>query len=231
MFGSVPFVTEEDAVGSFLPDQISRADLFDYVESELLAIENALLAPKTAVYGRMDRASDWMLLARLYLNAEVYGKTAKYTEAITYSKKVIDAGYVLEDNYATMFMADNHTADGIIFAIPYDGNNIKTWGGTCFIINAEVGGSMLPADFGISGGWWGLRAKPEFVDKFPSDNSDERKMFYTAGQLKDIADMFTFTDGYAVTKWTNKTSLSYVCRSCPSRWNGRQHSRGARICE
>jgi len=206
MFGSVPFVTEEDAVGSFLPDQISRADLFDYVESELLAIENALLAPKTAVYGRMDRASDWMLLARLYLNAEVYGKTAKYTEAITYSKKVIDAGYVLEDNYATMFMADNHTADGIIFAIPYDGNNIKTWGGTCFIINAEVGGSMLPADFGISGGWWGLRAKPEFVDKFPSDNSDERKMFYTAGQLKDIADMFTFTDGYAVTKWTNKTS-------------------------
>jgi hypothetical protein len=164
------------------------------------------MEPKTAVYGRLDRASDWMLLARLYLNAEVYGKTAKYTEAITYSKKVIDAGYVLEEDYATMFMADNHTADGIIFAIPYDGVDIKTWGGTCFIINAEVGGSMLPADFGISGGWWGLRAKPQFVDKFPADNSDERKMFYTAGQVKDIADMFTFTDGFAVRKWTNKTS-------------------------
>ena len=48
-----------------------------------------------------------MLLARLYLNAEVYGKSAKYTEAVTYSKKVIDAGYELEDNYAKMFMADN----------------------------------------------------------------------------------------------------------------------------
>ncbi len=77
MFGSVPFVTEEDAVGSFLPEQISRTDLFDYVESELLAIEAALMAAKTNVYGRVDQASAWMLLARLYLNAEVYGKTGK----------------------------------------------------------------------------------------------------------------------------------------------------------
>ena len=90
LFGNVPFVTEEDGVGAFLPEQILRADLFDYVEGELLDIENVLMAPQTNVYGRVDRASDWMLLARLYLNAEVYGKTAKYTETITYAKKVID---------------------------------------------------------------------------------------------------------------------------------------------
>ena len=203
MFGSVPFTTEEDAVGSFLPEQISRTDLFDYVESELLAIEPALMPAKTNVYGRIDQASAWMLLARLYLNAEVYGKTGKYTETVTYSKKVIDAGYQLEDSYGKMFMADNHLAKGIIFAIPYDGKETKTWGGTCFIINAEVGGSMLPANFGISGGWWGLRAKPQFVDKFPTDDTDKRKMFYTAGQTKDIADMFNFNHGYAVTKWKN----------------------------
>lgn len=206
MFGSVPFVTETDLVGSFLPKQISRTDLFDYVESELLAIENDLLAPKTNEYGRMDRASDWMILARLYLNAEVYGKTAKYTEAITYSKKVIDAGYQLEDNYGKMFMADNETAKGIIFAIPYDGVMTKTWGGTTFLVNAEVGGSMLPASFGISGGWSGLRARPQLVDKFPADNSDKRKMFWTDGQTKDISDMFNFTNGYAVMKWKNVKS-------------------------
>jgi starch-binding outer membrane protein, SusD/RagB family len=206
MFGSVPFVTEEDLVGSFLPQQISRTDLFDYVETELLAAESELLPAKTNVYGRVDQAASWMLLARLYLNAEVYGKTAMYTQAVTYSKKVIDAGYTLETNYARMFMADNHTANGIIFAIPYDGTETKTWGGTCFIINAQVGGSMLPADFGISGGWWGLRAKPQFVDKFPTDDSDKRKMFWTNGQSKDINDMFNFNHGYAVTKWKNKTS-------------------------
>ena len=206
MFGSVPFVTEENAVGSFLPEQIARPDLFDYVESELLAVEAGLMAPQTNVYGRVDQAAAWMLLSHLYLNAEVYGKSAKYTEAIAYSKRVIDAGYELESDYGKMFMADNQTAKGIIFAIPYDGIETKTWGGTCFIINAEVGGSMLPADFGISGGWWGLRAKPEFVDKFPADNSDKRKMFWTDGQSKGIEDMFNFNQGYAVTKWKNVTS-------------------------
>ncbi|MCU0377406.1 MAG: RagB/SusD family nutrient uptake outer membrane protein [Bacteroidales bacterium] len=206
MFGSVPFVTEEDAVGSFLPEQISRRDLFDYVESELLAVETELLAPRTNVYGRMDQATAWMLLARLYLNAEVYGAGAKYTEAITYTKKVIAAGYELETNYAKMFMADNHTAKGIIFAVPYDGNQTKAWGGTTFLVNAQVGGSMLPADFGISGGWWGLRARPQFVDKFPGDNSDKRKLFWTAGQSKEIDDMFNFNHGFAVMKWKNVKS-------------------------
>jgi len=206
LFGNVPFVTEEDGVGAFLPEQILRADLFDYVEGELLDIENVLMAPKTNVYGRVDRASAWMLLARLYLNAEVYEKAAKYTETITYAKKVIDAGYVLEDNYAHMFMADNHTADGIIFAVPFDGVNSRSWGGTTFLVNASIGGTMTPANYGVSGGWWGLRAKPQFVDKFPADNSDKRKMFWTDGQKKEIASLTDWTGGYAVTKWTNMKS-------------------------
>jgi|WetSurMetagenome_2_1015567.scaffolds.fasta_scaffold00005_72 starch-binding outer membrane protein, SusD/RagB family len=206
MFGTVPFVTEANSVGSFLPEQISRIDLFNYVESELLDIEDDLVAARANVYGRVDQAADWMLLARLYLNAQIYGAPAKNTECITYCKKVLAAGYTLENNYAKMFMADNQTATGIIFAIPYDGVKTKTWGGTCFIINAEVGGSMLPADFGISGGWWGLRARPNLVDKFPADNSDKRKMFWTDGQTKDINNMFNFNDGFAVTKWKNVKS-------------------------
>ncbi|MBM3420602.1 MAG: RagB/SusD family nutrient uptake outer membrane protein [Bacteroidetes bacterium] len=206
MFGSVPFVTENDPVGSFLPDQISRTGLFDYLETELKAIEDLLSAPGANEYGRVDQASAWMLLARMYLNAEVYGKGAKYTETITYAKKVIDAGYTLETNYGKLFMADNHTADGIIFAIPFDGVQTKTWGGPTFLVNAQVGGSMLPATFGIGGGWWGLRTRPQFVDKFPTDNSDGRKMFWTAGQNKSIADMFSFNDGYAVMKWKNVKS-------------------------
>lgn len=203
LFGNVPFVTEDDGVGKYYPPQIPRAELFDYVESELLAIENELPLPKANVYGRVDRASAWMLLSRLYLNAVVYGKTAKYTEVITYTKKVIGAGYELEDNYAKMFMADNHTAKGIIFAIPFDGVNTKTWGGTTFLVDAQIGGTMKPSDFGVSANWWGLRARPEFVNKFPADNSDKRKMFHTDGQQLDIVEMFNFNHGYAVTKWKN----------------------------
>ena len=204
MFGNVPFVDENSGVGSYLPQQISRVDLFNYVESELKDIESALPAPKGNSYGRVDQACVWMLLARLYLNAEVYGAGNHYADVITEVNKVIAVtGYTLEDTYQHMFMADNNLANGIIFAIPQDGVRIQTWGGTTFLVNAQIGGTMVPANFGVSSAWWGLRAKPEFVAKFPADNSDTRKMFYTSGQTLAIPDMFTFTNGYAVTKWSN----------------------------
>jgi hypothetical protein len=166
LFGNIPFVTEEDKVGAFFPEQISRADLFTYVESELLAIENNLSNPGQAEYGRADKGAAWALLAKLYLNAEVYTGQKKYTESLNYSKKVIAAGYSLENNYQHLFLADNHKSKENIFTITQDGLRTKTWGGTTFIIHAAVGGSMKPADFGIDGGWGGLRTTKQFVSKF-----------------------------------------------------------------
>jgi hypothetical protein len=166
MFGSVPFVTEEDEVGAFFPEQISRADLFNYIESELLAIEPLLAAPRSNEYGRADQAAVWMLLAKLYLNAEVYINQKKYTECITFTNKVNASGYNLENDYTHLFLADNDKSGEIIFSIAQDGTNIRTWGGTTFLVHAPVGGSMVPADFGIDGGWGGLRVTKEFVGKF-----------------------------------------------------------------
>ncbi len=206
MFGNVPFVTEEDPVGAFLPEQISRSDLFDYVESELLAIEEELLPPGSNEYGRADRAAAWMLLAKLYLNAEVYIGTPKWDEVVTYTRKVIvEGGYTLDPDYSHLFLADNNTADGIIFAVAFDGVNSKSWGGMTFIVHAAVGGSMNTADFGIDFGWGGNRTTSAFVDKFSdiSGATDSRAMFYTDGQSLEINDVFQFTDGYAITKFKN----------------------------
>jgi hypothetical protein len=166
LFGNVPFVTEEDQVGAFFPEQISRADLFKYIETELLAIENSVQDPAQAEYGRADKGAVWTLLAKLYLNAEVYTGQKKYTESLTYCKKVIGAGYTLENKYQNLFLADNQKSNEIIFTITQDGLYTKTWGGTTFIIHAAVGGSMKPGDFGIDGGWGGLRTTKQFVSKF-----------------------------------------------------------------
>ncbi len=166
MFGSVPFVTEGDNVGAFFPEQISRADLFTYLETELLDIESQLLPAGQAEYGRADQAAVWMLMAKLYLNAEVYVGQDYYTECLEYCNKILDAGYSLEPEYQHLFLADNHTSPEIIFPITQDGVRTKTWGGTTFIIHAAVGGSMDPAEFGIDGGWAGLRVTPSFVGKF-----------------------------------------------------------------
>ena len=153
----------------------------------------------------MDQAAAWMLLAKLYLNAQVYINTPKFTEAITYSKKVIDAGYSLSPNYQSNFMADNHNSPEIIFPVTFDGINTLTYGGTTFITHAAVGGNMSPDDFGIDGGWGGLRTTSAFVNKFSdiSGDTDSRAMFFTDGQSLAINDISVFNDGYAITKWKN----------------------------
>lgn len=205
MFGNVPFVTEKDAVGAFFPNQISRADLFTYVESELKAAEAELVAPRQNEYGRVDKAAAWTLLAKLYLNAEVYIGQPKYSEAITYCKQIIEAGYALEPEYRNLFLTTNNTSNEIVFPITFDGLKTKSYGGMTFLIHAPVGGSMKAAEFGINGGWAGLRTTKALVNTFSdaSGATDKRALFYTDGQKLEIDNIFTFTDGYAVSKYRN----------------------------
>lgn len=209
VFGNMPFVTEEDPVGSFLPEQISRADLFDYIESELLAIENEIPAPRTNEYGRADRGAVWMVLAKMYLNAEVYTGTPRLAEASTYVNNVIGGGYSIPSNpYFHSFLADNDSngaQNEVIFTVPFDGLQSQTYGGTTFLVHAPVGGSMDASEFGINGGWFGIRTTPEFVELFPGEenSADSRAMFYTDGQSRTVEEIGPFTSGYAITKWRN----------------------------
>lgn len=206
VFGKPAFVTETDAMGASLPQQASRAQLFTYIESELKAIESELAAAKTNEYGRADQAAAWALLARMYLNAQVYTGTAKNTEAITYSKKVIDAGYTLLSDYTKIMRADNHLGNTeVILSINYDGLKTQNWGGTTFFTHAAVGGSMQAADFGINGGWGGIRTTKKLPQLFPdvTGTADKRSQFHTAGQTLEINEIGSFTEGYAVTKFKN----------------------------
>lgn len=166
LFGNVPFVTENDPVGKFFPTQIARADLFNYIESELLAIEPLIMDARSNEYARADKAAVWTLLSKLYLNAGVYTGADRYTDCITYCNKVINAGYTLEADYSNLFKADNNNSEEIIFPVTYDGLKTQTWGGTTFITHAAIGGSMVPADYGVAGGWGGTRTTKAFVQKF-----------------------------------------------------------------
>jgi starch-binding outer membrane protein, SusD/RagB family len=207
LFGNPPFVTEADEPGSFLPKQTTRATLFAYVDSELSDIESALGEPKFE-YGRADKAALWMLQAKLYLNAEVYAGTKKYTECITVLNKLFTSGaYTLATQYRHNFVADNNTSPEMIFAFNHDAVHTQTYGGMGYIIHGQIGGNMNPADFNISSGWAQNRVTPEFVSKFPdiSGDTDTRAMFHIDGQELEIDDVGTFTDGYAITKFTNRT--------------------------
>lgn len=208
LFGNPTFVTEKDPIGAFLPPQTQRADLFNYIESELKAVESLLPDPKQNEYARADKAAVWMVLANLYLNAKVYVGTDRNTDAITYSSKVIAAPYTLEPKYENLFLADNNKSNEIIFAVAFDGTKTRTWGGTTYLVHAPVGGDMSVNDFGLDFGWGGLRTTKAFVQKFadPSGATDKRAMFQTAGQNIEITDISDFRNGYSIRKWKNKTS-------------------------
>lgn len=204
-FGNVPFVTENDKTGAFLPKQTTRAELYSYIESELLDIENQIATVKTNEYARADQAAVWTLLTKLYINAEVYVGTPKYTETITFSKKVIDAGYSLDNSYAGLFLTTNNISNEVIFPIAYDGLRSLNYGGVTFLVHAPVGGNMVAAEYGINGGWGGLRTTKTFVEKFGdiTTTNDSRSQFFTDGQSLEIDDLFDFKQGYAISKFRN----------------------------
>ncbi len=177
LYGNVPLVTK---VSTELPSQNTRQEIFDFIENELLDIQNSLKDSGSNEYGRVDKVAAWALLSRLYLNAESYTGTPKYNQCVNYSEKVMNATYHLNTNdangngsaYDELFLADNNqngAQNEFIFAINFDGLHSQTWGGTTFLVHAAIGGSMNATEFGVNGGWYGLRTTKNLVNKFIVD--------------------------------------------------------------
>lgn len=216
-FGNPPFVTEKNGLG-IMPEQIKRADLFKYIEDELLdlADNNRVKDARGSEYGRADMGAVWALLARLYLNAEVYTGTARWTEAITYSKKVIDAGYALKDNYEHLFLADNNLNNPeIILPIAYDGKNTRLFGGVTFLINCgsssdyqtQYADKIIHYGIFTNANWNGYRFRKQFTDKFEAGD----KRFLFIGENPALGnDPSNKTNGLQTYKYRNITSASTV---------------------
>lgn len=224
LYGNVPLVT---MVSTELPQQNSRVEVFNFVESELLEIQEVLAESRANEYGRVDRVASWALLSKLYLNAQIWTGEERNSDAISYASRVINSSYTLNTTdangngsaYDELFLADNDrngAQNEFIFALNFDGNQSRTFGGTSFLVHAAIGGSMPASAFGVNGGWGGLRTTKALVNKFdyavtqedengdPVAWADTRAMFYTDGQNLEINTIAnTFTDGYAVTKFTN----------------------------
>lgn len=215
MFRNVPFVDENSPVGSTLPPQIQGADLFDYIEKELLESEADLIAPfvgyNNQYYGRANKAANWALLSRLYLNAEAYIGVNKYTESITYSKKVLEVGYELEPIYANMFKSDNNKSTEMIFPVRYEGAETQTWGGMTFLLS-----SMEPSDMqeevNAVGAWQGNRGRVSMLKTFERENLHENDsrfdmLYVDKTENVEIDDPSLFTDnGIPVVKFYNRNS-------------------------
>jgi len=170
LFGNPPFTTEADGVGKFYPKQIKRADLFNYIVKELHGIEDKLGDPGFS-YPEADKAAAWMLLARVYLNAEVYTGTAKWDSCKIYCDKVINSGkFSLAPDYRQNFSADNGGDQNpeMIFALEQDGIHTQGYVGTTFIIESSSDATYIRAEdyHGLTSNtnWNGNRTRKDFMN-------------------------------------------------------------------
>lgn len=210
-YRNIPMVTENDPVGSYIPPRYTPQQTFDYIESELKDCVGDMLPASTCPYGQASQGAAYTLIAKLYLNSEVYTGVAKYAECKEACEKVMDMGYSLESDYSKLFNADNDKrTNEIIFALPVSAEHTVSWGSSTYLVCGQVSMSNANqnvADYGVTAGWSEFRLRPEFVDKFTQTdidgNGDKRCKFFTNGQSKDVTSMTDETAGYLSEKWSN----------------------------
>jgi hypothetical protein len=205
----VLMTTENYGTATPLPEA-SRTQLFNYVESELLAIENDL--PMTNEYGRANRSVCRMLLAKLYLNAGVYSGTERYNDALIYVNKVItEGGYTLARNFLQNFSADNNTSSEIIFPLIADALTSQSYGNTTYLVNGSLNSdTMTLSNFGATAGWGGHRATKAWYGLFGATATDlatstdvRASLFWTTGHTFEMNDYKVWVNGYPSTKFRN----------------------------
>lgn len=231
LFPAVSFVTEEDPVGSYIPQIYDREQLFGYLESEL----SDLTAPGVLAeesYGHVTSATASAILARMYLNAEVYVGKPYYTECIKACQEIMAGGFSLEEDYFRLFNADNHLrSNEIIFSLACNAVNTVAWGAGTYMVCAtrfdfDAG---ITEDFGVATYWNCLRARPQLVDRFSEGDrrgyfgSRNRAAWSEAGpeegwyavegdtkyfyqdRPKEIAGHDETASGWLINKWSNLT--------------------------
>lgn len=164
--GNVPIVTDYSDVS--LPEQRTRAEVYDFVVSELTEVLPQLSEEVSPMYGRMNRWAAKALLAKIYLNAEVYIGTPQWDLVIQEADDIINSqAYTLDANYSDVFTYTNQNSGEIIFAVPYD----EIYG-TGSQIHMKTLDPLSRLVYGMSAGPWGGNcAVPQFIDTYdPDDN-------------------------------------------------------------
>ena len=156
-----------------MPKLIKRPDLYKWIESELLAAEADLPETKLSYY-RLNKAAAQLMLARLYLNSEVYtnGAVKDYDKAAEYAYKVLsNSNYALASNYRYLFMGDNDENSAvndawkeIILPIQADGAHLRSYAGAQFLIAATHTVGM--PEYGSTDYWTCIRSRRELVRLF-----------------------------------------------------------------
>lgn len=167
--GNVPIVT--DYTDESIPNQSMRQEVFDFVVKELT--ENIPLLSEDVnrlTYGRFNKWAAKAILAKVYLNAEVYTGTPKWAECIQQCDDIIAAApgrYILEPEYKSCFKTENQTSQELILAVAYDEIQAPE-----FNMHMKALDPVQQHVFSMAAQpWGGSAAVPQFIDTYDPQDS------------------------------------------------------------
>ena len=225
-FGNVPFITEESPIGgAYYPRQASRQTVFNYCVSELnylISDQSPLSAPRS-LYPRADKGSAAGLLARLYLNSEVYTGTPMWLEAKNICEEIFNMGYALCPDYIALFRGDNgqnpQACGEFLWSIDYSDDYTESYGGTTYLLAATLASTDITDQSRPNGqrnGWAGLRVPYEYVNRYfgvvsaDYDTGDYEvldkrgEVFYIKGRSESMeGELYNFMNGWSCLKYNN----------------------------
>lgn len=184
-YGNVPFYTENNITVDKIP-QANRAEIYAFVASELTEnVENLSASKGGNYYGRFNKWAGYTLLAKVYLNAEVYTGTPKWQEALDACNKVSEGGFSLHSaavdannplgsKYYELF-GDVLPGDETILAMFATANVVSR---NIYTVRS-LNGPHAKALFGFSG-WNGTIVPTDFFLKY--DDNDIRKKQFLVGE-------------------------------------------------
>ena len=229
MFGNCGYQDETMAAGT-APAQWDRADLYNKVVGDLETLSAEWGDNYTEpAYGYVGKECCDALLAKFYLNAEVFTGTPAYDKCWNICQKIINhhkgAGFNgsgLAESYKAVFGANNDEympqgsrVNEIIWGIPQDGDRLQNYGGSTFFQAAgsstsTPGLNMTNANTGLNASWTCMNARQQFSERFAFDgygySSDLRAELWVTskdGATIENEDITNFSNGFVPVKYTN----------------------------
>ena len=191
-FGNIPVVTQFDVPDGFKPEQSTREEVFNFIIDEVnKAMPDLSETVDQSTYGRFTKWGAHALLAKMYINAQVYTGTAMYDKCMEQCDSIINSGkFSLASSMTEAFKPDNQNSPETIWAIPYDqerAGGLQFWA----LSSWDVQRATYNTTFG---GYGGMGVLPQFINSFDPD--DQRLIKGFRYGLQSAADGTPLKAGY-----------------------------------
>jgi hypothetical protein len=183
LYGNVPIVDRFDVPADFKPATNTRQEVFNFIEAELtdpVVMDNLSRETGFLFYSRVNYYAAYTVLAKLYLNAEVYTGTARWQDAMAACDTIINANvYSLEGDFFNNFAENATSSPEHILGVPFD--NIYALGFEVHLFTLHYN---LQDKYGIQSATWnGICAQQAFFNSF--DSTDIRRDGLLSGPQYD----------------------------------------------